>query len=70
MSETSVDVVWLTQEAYDKLEADPYTKARIILMKDLGRAPLHYYTIRRLEHLRRTVRYNLTRLQKNGRLEG
>jgi len=45
-------------------------KARIILMKDLGRAPLHYYTIRRLEHLRRTVRYNLTRLQKNGRLEG
>ena len=45
-------------------------KARIILMKDLGCAPLHYYTIRRLEHLRRTLRYNLTRLQKNGRLEG
>lgn len=45
-------------------------KARIILMKDLGHAPLHHYTIRRLEHLRRTLRYNLTRLQKNGRLEG
>jgi UDP-GlcNAc:undecaprenyl-phosphate/decaprenyl-phosphate GlcNAc-1-phosphate transferase len=39
-------------------------KARIILMKDLGCDPLHYYTIRRLEHLRRTLRYNLIRVQK------
>jgi len=38
--------------------------ARLILMKDLGRDPLQYYTLRRLEHLRRTLRHNLTRLQK------
>ena len=38
--------------------------ARLILMKDLGRDPLQYYTLRRLEHLRRTLRQNLTRLQK------
>jgi len=44
--------------------------ARLILMKDLGRDPLQYYTLRRLEHLRRTLRHNLTRLQKNGRLDG
>jgi len=33
-------------------------------MKDLGRDSLHDYTLRRLEHLRRTLRHNLTRLQK------
>jgi hypothetical protein len=38
--------------------------ARLILMKDLGRDPLQYYTLRRLGHLRRTLRHNLTRLQK------
>jgi len=37
---------------------------RLILMKDLGRDPLNYYTLRRLEHLRRTLCYNLSRLQK------
>jgi UDP-GlcNAc:undecaprenyl-phosphate GlcNAc-1-phosphate transferase len=37
---------------------------RILLMKDLTRDPLHYYTLRRLEHLRRTLHFNLNRLQK------
>jgi UDP-GlcNAc:undecaprenyl-phosphate GlcNAc-1-phosphate transferase len=37
--------------------------AHLILMKDLSRDPLQYFTLRRLEHLRRTIRYNLTRLQ-------
>jgi hypothetical protein len=35
-----------------------------LIMKDLGRDPLQYYTLRRLEHLRRTLRHNLARLHK------
>jgi UDP-GlcNAc:undecaprenyl-phosphate GlcNAc-1-phosphate transferase len=38
--------------------------ARLLLMKDLRGDPLNYYTLRRLEHLRRTLLSNLTRLQK------
>ena len=38
--------------------------ARVILLKDLSLDPLNYFTIRRLEQLRRTLRLNLTRLQK------
>ena len=38
--------------------------ARLLLMKDLARDPLNYYTLRRLEHLRRTLLSNLARLQK------
>jgi len=34
----------------------------LLLMKDLARDPLQYYTLRRLEHLRRTLRSNLSRL--------
>jgi UDP-GlcNAc:undecaprenyl-phosphate/decaprenyl-phosphate GlcNAc-1-phosphate transferase len=37
--------------------------ARLLLMKDLRRDPLSYYTFRRLEHLRRTILFNLSRLQ-------
>jgi len=37
---------------------------RLILMKDLARDPLQYYTFRRLEQLRRTLRSNLSRLHK------
>ncbi|MBN2439499.1 MAG: undecaprenyl/decaprenyl-phosphate alpha-N-acetylglucosaminyl 1-phosphate transferase, partial [Deltaproteobacteria bacterium] len=33
--------------------------ARLLLMKDLRRDPLNYYTLRRLEHLRRTLLSNL-----------
>lgn len=36
---------------------------RLLLMKDLRRDPLNYYTLRRLEHLRRTLLSNLSRLQ-------
>ena len=36
---------------------------RLLLMKDLRRDPLNYYTLRRLEHLRRTLLSNLARLQ-------
>ncbi len=38
--------------------------SRLILMKDLSLDPLNYYTFRRLEHLRRSLRSNLSRLQK------
>ena len=38
--------------------------ARLFLMKDLRRDSLNYYTLRRLEHLRRTLLSNLARLQK------
>jgi UDP-GlcNAc:undecaprenyl-phosphate GlcNAc-1-phosphate transferase len=38
--------------------------ARLLLMKNLRRDPLNYYTLRRLEHLRRTLLSNLSRLQK------
>ncbi len=38
---------------------------RLLLMKDLRRDPLNYYTLRRLEHLRRTLLSNLARLQAN-----
>jgi len=37
---------------------------RLLLAKDMSRDPLSYYTLRRLEHLRRTILSNLTRLQK------
>gem|GEM_PF-3912538 len=40
--------------------------ARLLLLKDLSRDPLNYYTLRRLEHLRRTLCHNLSRLQKSG----
>ncbi len=39
--------------------------SRLLLMKDIHRDPLNYYTLRRVEHLRRTFVSNLARLQKN-----
>jgi len=38
--------------------------SRLILMKDLSRDPLDYYTFRRIEHLRRSLSANLSRLRK------
>ena len=38
--------------------------ARLLLVKDINRDPLNFYTLRRLEHLRRTLISNLARLQK------
>jgi len=79
------ETVWVWTQGYYRRQTDvqkegmlkidlPLHKngngAHLILMKDLSRDPLQYFTLRRLEHLRRTIRYNLTRLQKNGRLEG
>ena len=37
--------------------------ARLLLVKDINRDPLNYYTLRRLEHLRRTLLSNLAHLQ-------
>ena len=83
--ETGDEIVWMWSRGYYRRQTDvqkdemlridlPLHKngngAHLILMKDLSRDPLQYFTLRRLEHLRRTIRYNLTRLQKNGRLEG
>ena len=38
--------------------------SRLLLMKDLARDPLEYYTLQRLEHLRRSLVSNLARLNK------
>jgi hypothetical protein len=38
--------------------------ARLLLAKDINRDPLNYYTLRRLEHLRRTLLTHLARLKK------
>jgi len=38
--------------------------AHLLLVKDINRDPLNYYTLRRLEHLRRTLLSNLARLRE------
>ncbi len=57
----STDVLSKTMFKIDlPLDADG---SRLFLMKDLSRDPLEYYTLHRLEHLRRSFLSNLSRLR-------
>ncbi len=77
--ETRDEIVWMWTRGYYRRQMDAQKEgmmkidlplhengngARVILLKDLSLDPLNYFTIRRLEQLRRTLRLNLTRLQK------
>jgi UDP-GlcNAc:undecaprenyl-phosphate GlcNAc-1-phosphate transferase len=45
------------------IDGDPDIFGKIILFKDIKKGHLQYYTIRRVEHLRRTLLSNLARLK-------
>lgn len=46
------------------IDGDPEIFGKLILLKDVKKGHLQPYTIRRVEHLRRTLLSNLTRLKK------
>jgi len=48
------------------IQGDPDIFGKLILFKDLKKGPLESYTIRRVEHLRRTLISNLERLKRTG----